>query len=314
MRRVLLLLAGWGLSVSGDFLLGEWRDLVLGALRVRYGGNERTASKVAAEASRLFRYLAARGADSWADVTEQLVTEWCWAPRPDRWGRMHRPAQSTARNRQWAALAVFEEAKGLGAPVEPVSLVGERIKRRDERIPTRPLTDEEARLVEEYADSGLVASRRSLIVACSFAGGTATEIATLRMGDVDLGAATIRFGGPTARTNSLEGWAKEAFARFVRNNPPVCDQGLLCVSGRTDDASAAHSVTARLWEVLRDAGIAGREGVSARSIRLATARRILEESGIEAAARFLGSPSLDTTADALGHAWQLHRPGEQQGR
>ena len=47
----------------------------------------------------------------------------------------------------------------------------------------------------------------------------------------------------------------------------------------------------------------GVPGVSARSIRLTTAREVLRTDGIEAAARFLGSPSLDSTAAALNHDW-----------
>ena len=78
---------------------------------------------------------------------------------------------------------------------------------------------------------------------------------------------------------------------------------MVCVSARTSSSRAAHAVTVRLGQVLRDAGIAGRPGVTARSIRLTTANRILQTDGIEAAARFLGSPSLDSTADALGYQW-----------
>jgi hypothetical protein len=33
---------------------------------------------------------------------------------------------------------------------------------------------------------------------------------------------------------------------------------------------------------------------------------VLERDGIVAAARFLGSPSLDNTAELLGHDWQHH--------
>ena len=306
-------LAAWALNVRGDDSLRGWQGLVAERLGARFSSNSRTARKVLSEAGLLFGYLEARGVKRWSEVTAELVAEWCWAARPDRWGAPRRPAPPTAANRQWGALCVFEEAAALGAPVGPSALVGERIKRKGAGTPARPLACDEAALVEARADRGLVASRRSLLVAASFAGATATEIAGLRMGDVDVEASTIAFRGPHARTNPLGGWAEEAFARFVRNNPPIAGDALLCVSGRTDEASAAHSVTARLAEVLRDAGIAGREGVSARSIRLTTARLVLDAEGIEAAARFLGSPSLDTTAAALGHSWQRSLPGGDLG-
>ena len=304
LRQAGILVAGWGLSVSGVEQLDAWRGLVLDALRERYRSNAGTAEKMVADAGRLFRYLDARGVSSWSELSSDLVSDWYWAARPDRWGRLRRPAQTTAANRQWAALAVFQGAAGLGAPVDAEALVGERIKRRDERVSARPLSDQEAQLVQTFADGGMVASRRSLLVAFSFAGGTASEIAAVRVGDVDLRAATVTFKGRAARTNPLGEWPARALSWFMRSNPPLDEDALLCVTGRTSEYQAVHSVTVRLGEVLVDAGVAGRAGVTARSIRLTTAKQVLDEAGIEAAARFLGMTSLDTVADALAHTWR----------
>ena len=44
--------------------------------------------------------------------------------------------------------------------------------------------------------------------------------------------------------------------------------------------------------------------MTVRSIRFAAARKVFEAEGIEAAARFLGTPSLDTAADAVGYDWR----------
>ncbi|WP_419927238.1 hypothetical protein [Candidatus Poriferisocius sp.] len=306
LRRARVLFAGWQLSVSGNDELADWKALLGEALRTRFASNESTAKRSVAELRRFFRYLVARDANRWADVTPELVDDWYWAPRPDRRGHV-RPAKTTsARNRQWAAQAILEEARSLGAPVDPAGLVGERIKPPQIASQARPLTAEEARLVQTYADWGLAATRRSLIVPFAFAGGTAAEIAGVRMCDVDLDAATVEFAGPEARTNPLTGWGAETVARFLRLNPPADVDALICVSGRTGPRLAAHSVTDRLGDVLRDAGLSGRAGVTPRSIRLTTARLILETEGIVSAARFLGSPSLDNTAHALGYSWR-HR-------
>lgn len=304
--RYWVVLAGLGLVIAGEMSLARWQPTVVEALRVRYGANERTASKVIVEAVRLFSYLAARGAVRWGDVTDQMVTDWCWAARLDRSGRHRRAAQSTARNRQWAASAAFEAAEELGAPIDVKALVGERIPRPSGYVSARPLSDDEDRLVRDYADAGLVASRRSLCVAFSYAGGIASEVAAVRMCDIDLDTATVAFRGAAERDGRLDQWGVETVWRFVRNTPSVADGDLLCVAAGTDPSRAAHSVTVRLGQVLRDAGIAGRPGVTARSIRLTTANRILQAQGIEAAARFLGSPSLDSTAAALGYRWGQH--------
>ena len=302
--RVARCLRGWCLAVTGERALWLWGPLAVEAVRARYAQNARTAEKAAAETARLFRYLEARGAVVWSDVTAGLVLEWCWSARRGRSGRHRRTAQSTARNRQWTASAAFGEAARLGAPINPAALVGERIPRPDSVVSARPLTDAEADLVRVFADAGLVASRRSLLVAFAFAGGTATEIAAVRMQDVDADAATVVFTAGGSRVGSLDAWGVETVSRFLRNRPLVDGGEMLCVTAGSDVSRGAHSVTVRLGQVLDDAGLSGRPGVTARSIRLTSARRVLEADGIEAAARFLGSPSLDSTAAALRHDWR----------
>lgn len=294
--------AAWGLVVSGDLSLVVWRGIVLEALRSRYP-NERTLKKVLDEAARLFWHLVESGAVVWSDVTAGMVANWYWAERADRWGQLRPPAVSTIRNRQWVAWVVFKVAAELGAPVDAAALVGERVKRGG-GVPALPLTEVEAWLVRNYADGGFVGSRLAVLVALAFSGGTASEIALVRMAHVDLGARTVEFKGSAARINPLDDWAVEVIGRFVGLEPIVDQDALLCVTGRTDEFQAAHSVTVRLGEVLHHAGLGGREGVTPRSIRLNTAKQILDSEGIEAAARFLGAASLDTAADALGHQWR----------
>lgn len=302
---VRLWLAGWGLEMTNPRgSLKEWTPLVLEGLALRYESNLRTADKVVAEARRLLTYLQGRGVEHLSDVTAEMVTHWCWVSRADTHGQYRRTAQSTARNRQWVATAVFDVLSDLGAPIDTGTLVGDHIPRLGGTRRARPLTTEEAHRVREFADAGLVASRRSLLVVFSFAGGTASEVAWVRMGDVNPDKATVAFRGRYARTNPIDGWGVSKVARFVRNHPPIPPDHPVCVTPRVRPERAAHSVTVRLRDVLRDAGLSNRQGVSARSIRLTTARQILKSSGIEAAARFLGSPSLDNTARALGHNWR----------
>ena len=304
--RLRLALRGWGLSVTGDESLAAWMPLVLAELRRRFAAKEATAQKVAAEAARLFRFWAVNGAETWDDPGAELTLEWCWTPRARRGGGFGWVSQSTARNRQWAALELCRAAADLGAPIDPRALIGERIARPTAYTSAGPLTDDEDRLVRERAESALAWSGLGVLVAAARSGGTATEIAALRLADVDLDSATVAFGGPAARVNPLDQWSLEMMRRFLANQrcEPLRDGDLLCVSDASDPVRAAHSVTVRLGRVLSDAGLRGRPGVSARSIRLTTARRVLDSDGIEAAARFLGVPSLDTAAAALRHHWR----------
>ena len=295
------------LVTSGEQSLAVWEPLVLEAVQQPYT-NERTAQKMVADAKRLFRYLGARGVLRWDEVTAEIVVDWCWAARRNhKTEGVHRgAAQTTARNRLWIVKAVLKEAKARGAQLDPQELIGVRIKRPTEIESTRPLTDDEAEQVRIYANASHAISRRSLMVAFAFAGGTNSEVAAVRMCDVDTAAATVAFSGKAARIRTLDEWGAETVQRFLRNHPHIERDELLCIAQSSDPA---HSVAVRMGGVLDDAGLRGLPGVSARSIRLTTARKIFDSDGIEAAARFLGSPSLDGTADALGYRWRDHSDG-----
>lgn len=300
--RVWLVLFGWSLTVSGDMSLDEWEPLVIEALRGRYP-NGRTAQKAVKEAKALFRFLRARGAGRLGDVTPELVSEWLWAARHHR-GSHRPPAQSTVKNRQWAARSAFEAAEFLGAPIDPQALIGEPVARPSKFMSARPLTGEEAQHLRANADADLLSSG-SLLVALALAGGSATEIAAVRLRDLNLDTAEVAFGGESARVNPLGEWSARVIRLWLLNQPnPLNDDDLLCVGEGLSADQAAHSVTVRLSRLLRDVGLAGRSGVTARSIRLTTAREVLEAEGIEAAALFLGSVSLDTTVTSLRHNWR----------
>ena len=75
------------------------------------------------------------------------------------------------------------------------------------------------------------------------------------------------------------------------------------VLARVADTYRAHSVSWRLHRILREAGLNDPD-ITARSVRLTEAHRVLHTEGIAAAARFLGSPSLDATAEMLNHQWR----------
>ena len=294
-----------GLIVTNDMNIALWVPPVMEALQTRLRDKPRTAQKVLSESVRLFRYLDTRGARRWEDVSPELVSAWIWAARKRYRTSRHRdPADSTARNRQWIALLIFSEASSLGAPISPTELIGERVQRSGDYISARPLTVTEDSLVCVFSDTGYITSRLPGTVAVSRAGATATEAANVRLTDIDIEAGTVAFSGDAARIGLLDDWGVDAVRRFLRNNPSISADQPLCVKPSTESTRAAHSVTVRLGHVLRDAGLAGRPGVTARSIRLTAARRVLDTEGIEAAARFLGSPSLDNTARALQHEWR----------
>lgn len=298
-------IGGWVRVVMGDLAVAGWRPLILEALRLRYGRNHHTLARVLRDAEAMLRFLVAVGAIGWADVDHETVMQWCWAARRGPRGRYRQVAASTARSRQYVAKAVFEEASRLGAPIDVAALIGERIGTDPHEAISRPLEADETNLVRANADSPLIGSRRSLIVALAFAGGSATAIAAVRMCDIDPEAATVTFRHDLPRTNSLNDWSAHTVRVWLKCRPvPPQPDELVCVTAKVSAASAHQSISARLAMVVREAGLKGRPGVTPNSIRLTSGRAVLEAEGIEAAARFLGARSLDRAAAALGHVWQ----------
>lgn len=291
------------LAVPGaDVPLAAARPAVLEALARRWPGDSRTSRRMLQTASELLEELAASGAKSWEDATAPTVTRWCWRSRTSS-GSYRRATPATARHRQSIARAVFEEAARLGASVDPDAAVGDSIARLAKKA-VRALTDAEANRVRKWADRAPRGSRQPLVAALAFAGGTATEIARVCIGDIDLDEATVVFAGAAARVAELDDWAVEAVRRYVRDKAPVEDGVPLCVSVRSTSEREVESVSGHLRRLLRVAGLHELAGVAACSLRLASARRVLRDDGVVAAARFLGWASLDRAADALGHNWR----------
>ena len=309
-RSVELVFQGWEMVLMDDLSLSKWQPLIMDVLAARFAGNEESVAKVEREVSSLFSYWNVNGADRWDEVTVALNLDWCWKPRNLQGNRFGWVSQSTARNRQWIVLTVCKAAAEMGVPLDLQALIGERIERARNFTANRPLTDAEDRIVRKRVEamSALAANRVGVLTAVSYAGGTPKEMSLLQVGDVDLDAKTISFGGRAARVNRLDDWSAAIIGRFLANRvgKALRDEDLLCVERGTAAAGAARSVSVRLYRLFKEIGLQGRPGVVAGSLRLTTARRILDADGIEGAAKFLGSRSLDRVAASLEHDWDSH--------
>ena len=144
-------------------------------------------------------------------------------------------------------MAVFEAAETLGLVADGRRLAGERIPRCNDSLTTRPLTEEEAKRVRGFADRGQLFSRRAVIVALAFAGGTSSEIAKVRKSHVDLKTATVTVGG---RQNRLCEWGQQMIRQFLRIRPLIDENRLLAVSEQIEADRRGHAVTVRLGEVI----------------------------------------------------------------
>ena len=280
---------------------------VLAGIATSYGYGESDLKLVRNKATSLAGFMEAHGVERWQDVTTDLIQAWIWSPVRTPTGEFKLPSTNYARSRRGIALAVCKEAVKFGARLDPYRLVGDPIAATEPDAPTRLLTDEQLQRVCDRAASGTARSREPLLVAAMLSGASPEDAAAVRASDVDLDAKTIRFAAGSERVCALDEWSAHVFGAYLAANPTAPDERL-CVESDTSHDNAVTSVTRRVGRILREAGLESRCGLSPRSIRLTAARRVFERDGIVAATRFLGAPSLDTTARVLAHDWQHRRP------
>jgi integrase len=300
-QRMLLLVAALSAMDADRIPLATVRKLGLNALQLQYSGSPSTAAKYVKEASRFFKQLQASGVEFFDEIEPDHADAFFWSASTFR-GRLSDVSATTASNRRSIIQSVLRELEHLG--ITPAAdLLGPSIQ-RDHAEPARLLTDREVQRIRNECSGGFLFTFAPWFVALSEAGGTAAEIAEVYGGDVDLDQGVVRLSGRNARHGPLSDWGVDTL-RLVVAQQPLVDDKRVCCGDDLGPERAAHSVTAGMHRILRDAGFARDRQVSARSIRHTFARRVLEESGIEAAALFLGSDSLDATARALVHEWRV---------
>lgn len=290
--------------IEGSCSLAEARQLALTSIRSQHEYAAQTVRKMTGTIDRFFLYVErAHGVSSIDGLSAEIVEDFIWAPQVSG-HRIVDVSPKTARNRRSFLRSAFADLRALGVPVAD-ELVGPSID-FDRSAVSRMLTDAEMDRVRSFAGGSLFISRRPLLVALSEAGGSAPDIAGVTFDDIDLEAGTIEFHGGFARVNPLSSWGIDAIEAWALNVPTIPD-GRLCAADHLPEGRAAQSITTALTRLLTDAGFGRVTDVSPKSIRLTCARKVLDRDGIIAAARFLGSESLDSTAGALRFDWRQGR-------
>jgi integrase/recombinase XerC len=259
-----------------------------------------TERKYRQNAERFARHLEAHGIEFVDEVTEQVVLDFLWSGRW-RHGSIIDVSPTTASTCRSMTIAFFNVLISLGV-WEHLPPVGPAIQ-RDCADGSVPLTGEQLLRVEQAVSGSLFASRASFLVALSEAGADAGEVAATTWGDINLDDGTVSFNLDSPRTNPLTPWGIEVLSAASRNG--FDPEQRLCVQNTTSIRRGAQSVTVGLSNLLRDAGLGRVPGVTAKSIRLGIAQQVLHTDGLEAAARFLGSRSLDSTAASLHYEWSV---------
>lgn len=270
----------------------------------------RTGGRFTREIDLFVARAVLEGVDSVSGVTAELVAAFCGEAVQGRDGSWRTPAASTRRTRRAAIRWLFRWLRHEGICVADPTI---DVKVSEEAVAgPRPLTDVEVAECRLMSDRTLSQTRLPACWALAEATLTTGEMSRLVVGDVDLVSGTVDTPGlsrgPVARTVPLTDWGAAALARRVEElvggggdaSTPVVYR-----SGRSLNGGGATAGQA-INRILTYAGLSNDPSATAKSVIAWRARKAFEQSGrIEAAARLIGSSSLDATARLIGLDWTV---------
>jgi site-specific recombinase XerD len=304
----LLLPLGWGpamadgsLSAAVAAVTGAW--IADGALATQ------TLDKFGLLTRRFARFAAAHDVTTLAGVDRALVAKFVVAKGRTRHGAVSEAAVATMHNRRAALRAFYRTARRLRLTLDdPTTDIA--VPARDSSA-QRPLTDEEAALVRLFSQRA-TPTRHAATAALLLAGAHTGELGHISAADIDPQAATVWAHGSSKhrpRTLRLDSWSVWVLGeRATRLADPLPVGGLppvLCTGAEGSDAHKQARVCVTVRDILTLAGLSDDPGVRPASLTGYAARHEFDRTGrIEAAARLIGSSSLDTTASLIGYHWR----------
>lgn len=304
----LLLPLPWGpamaegsLPAAVDTVTGTWAtDGVLSA---------QTLDKFGLLARRFAGFAAAHDVTALADVDRALVSKFVAAKGRTRHGEVSAAAVATMHNRRAALRAFFRTTRQLRLTLEdPTTDIA--VPARDCSA-QRPLTDDEAALVRLFAQRA-TPTRHGATAALLLAGAHTGELGHITAADLDHRATAVWAHGSAkhrARVLPLDAWSMRALAErathLTRQFHRLGTSPVLCTGAEGSDAHKQARVCVTVREILTRAGLSKDTGVRPASLTGYAARQEFDRTGrIEAAARLIGSSSLDTTASLIGYHWR----------
>jgi integrase len=258
-----------------------------------------TAMHRAAGMEAFARFLEGQaGVTRVSDITREHVNEFI-ALRA-RSGNPPTPANK--RVRHFAVRTLFNTATRLGL-VDRDPTFGMPVPPSASPASPRPLLDGEIELLRAHATGD---PRRSMCLALAEASALTSEIGVTTVAAIDAVAGTVRLDGSprrTPRTVALSVWGLAQILVHLEDSPAAGDP---LVPWRNEVSDGCQLASMALCELIRDAGLRADKTVKPASIP-AWAGRCLHDSGapLEDVARFLGSRSLDATAEIIGYDWRV---------
>jgi integrase/recombinase XerC len=242
------------------------------------------------------------GVENVGDVTIELVEAFVFA-RTDRGAA---PPTATQHHRRSAIRTWWRILRGFALVQDDLTLDLELPPRT--RASQRALSDEEVERCRWAALATTTETRIPAAWALAEAGALASEIAHVRIGDLELPSHVRLHGSPRLRERlvPLTPWGATQLARRVEHlevTPALADR--VAYEGMGSAASLRTSSASALHDVLRRAGLAGDPAVGLNSMRAWVGQTVLRDAGrIEDVAARLGMQSLDLAADLISYDWE----------
>ena len=219
------------------------------------------------------------------------------------------PSLATIHLRRAAVRQLFREARSMGyqGPDPAADLF---LPPRSTTW-TRPLTDSEVELCRSFSMHSLSDARVSSVWALAETTVRCSELASLRLADIDLEAARLHIPGSSktlGRVVLLSPWASNQLESFLEGTKLFDPGATLGLTRATSPASATASAHAIIHGIFKRAGINDLPGVRPNSVAAWRGTQALAAGDrLEDVAYLLGLRSLDRTAAFIGFDWRAAR-------
>lgn len=289
-------------AVMTDPTIGEAVALVASHLEHLGDHTDQSQQRLFVEIARFVRRLDVLGVGTLGAVTAAQAYEFVHEAvlYRDRWAD---PGLGTTHFRRSAIRVFFRVARQLHLvkhdPTMDLVLPARSAHR------TRPLHDDEELLGRVASRQTLFATRLPTAWALGQATAVSSELAAVRVCDVDLVAGVVHLHGCSKRCprdGVLTAWGIEQLRRRIDELGD--DRAPLVYGAQSSQVSGQASSCGAVHKVLIHAGLAGEPDVRPQSLAGWAGRRIFEKTGLEReVAKALGIRSLDRAAQAIGWDW-----------
>jgi len=266
---------------------------------------EQANARMLAEIGRFCAYLEALGLDALDAVTESQVRDFVAQPIQRRGGLWDEASISTKHTRRSAVRLLFRTARSLHLATSDPSIDVDLPPRSSRK--TRPLTDDEEALGRIWAQPTLNSTRHPAAWALAQATATSSELAALRVGNLDLDNQRVWIQGNensrNPRWGQLTEWGVQRIEARLEAIGDAPDRPLV-TDALASRNSAQVSATTAISEILQAAGLSQEPGIVPSSLPAWAGRKVMEDTErIDLAAAALGVRSLDQALDIIGWEW-----------